>query len=219
MIQRSSTISPFILRNMHKEILSPAQSALLNIVKLFSGDFGLVGGTAIALYLGHRESIDYDLFTFDEFVNQKIRRKISQAATIDTIVRDETGQLTLVINGVRFTFFQFPYKINFSESFGDIIRLPDILTLAAMKAFALGRRAKWKDYVDLYFILKAHHTVAEITEKGVEVFGNEFNEKIFRVQLAYFKDIDYSEQVIYKDGFVTDDDIIKKALVEYSLER
>jgi len=98
------------------------------------------------------------------------------------------------------------------------VKLPDIFTLAAMKAFALGRRAKWKDYVDLYFILKANHTVSEITEKGVEIFGNEFNEKIFRTQLAYFKDIDYSEQVIYKEGFSIDDEIIKKALVEFSLE-
>lgn len=98
------------------------------------------------------------------------------------------------------------------------LKLPDILTLAAMKAFALGRRAKWKNYVDLYFILKANHNVSEIAVKGVEIFGHEFNEKIFRTQLAYFENIDYSEQIIYKDGFSTDDEIIKKALVEFSLE-
>lgn len=46
----------------------------------------------------------------------------------------------------------------------------------------------------------------------------EFNKKIFRTQLAYFKDIDYSEKVIYKKGFSTDDEIIKKALVEFSLD-
>ena len=202
---------------MHKEILTPAQADLLSLVKLFSNTFGLVGGTAIALHVGHRESIDYDLFTFDAFDNRKIRRKILGAATIDSVLRDEDGQFTLVINDVRFTFFQFPYKIVFSESLDDIVKLPDLLTLAAMKAFALGRRAKWKDYVDLYFILKAHHTISEITAKGVEIFGNEFNEKIFRVQLAYFEDIDYSEQVIYTRGYATDDDTIKKALVEYSL--
>lgn len=201
----------------HKEVLSPEQIALLPVVKLFSDSFGLVGGTAIALHIGHRESIDYDLFTFDEFVNQKIRMKVLSAAKIDAVLRDETGQFTLVINGVRFTFFQFPYKIDFSEYFGDVVKIPNVLTLAAMKAFALGRRAKWKDYVDLYFILKNHHSVAEITEKGVEMFGNEFNEKIFRTQLAYFADIDYSEKIIYKNGFSTDDEMIKKALIEASL--
>ena len=45
---------------MHKEILNQAQINLLPLVKLFFKDFGLVGGTAIALRLGHRQSVDYD---------------------------------------------------------------------------------------------------------------------------------------------------------------
>lgn len=203
---------------MHKEILTSAQLKLLAIVKMFSKEFGLAGGSAVALHLGHRESIDFDLFSFEEFSNYSIKTKVARRTTIDTVLVNKKGEYTFLIDGVKFTFFQFPYRINFSESLDGIVKLPDILTLAAMKAFALGRRAKWKDYVDLYFILKANHTVSEITEKGVEIFGNEFNEKIFRTQLAYFKDIDYSEQVIYKDGFSTDDEIIKKALVEFSLE-
>jgi len=203
---------------MHKEVFTSAQLKLLAIVKMFSKEFGLVGGSAIALHLGHRESIDFDLFSFEEFSNYSIKTKVARTTTIDTVLVNKKGEYTFLIDGVKFTFFQFPYKINFSESLDGIVKLPDILTLAAMKAFALGRRAKWKDYVDLYFILKANHTVSEITEKGVEIFGNEFNGKIFRTQLVYFKDIDYSEQVIYKDGFSTDDEIIKKALVEFSLE-
>ena len=202
---------------MRKEILTKNQSKLLSIVKLFSKKFGLVGGTAIALHLGHRESIDFDLFSFNEFNNYSIKTKITKNLTIDEVLVNKKGEYTFLINKVKFTFFQFPYKINYSESFGDIIKLPDILTLAAMKAFALGRRAKWKDYVDLYFILKAKHTISQITARGVGIFGNEFNEKIFRTQLAYFEDIDYSEQIIYKNGFSTDDEIIKKALIEFSL--
>jgi len=204
---------------MRKEILTEAQSKLLPIVKLFSKKFGLVGGTAIALHLGHRESIDFDLFSFDGFNNYSIKAKITKNQPIDNVLVNKKGEYTFLINKVKFTFFQFPYEIDFSESFGDIIKLPDILTLAAMKAFALGRRAKWKDYVDLYFIMKANHTISQITAKGVEIFGNEFNEKIFRTQLAYFGDIDYSEEIIYKDGFSTDDEIIKKVLVEFSLEQ
>lgn len=204
---------------MHEEILTETQSKLLSIVKLFSKKFGLVGGTAIALHFGHRESLDFDLFSFNGFNNYSIKTKITENVAIDTVLANKKGEYTFLIDVVKFTFFQFPYKINFSESLRDIVKLPDILTLAAMKAFALGRRAKWKDYVDLYFILKAHHTISEITTKGVEIFGNEFNEKIFRTQLAYFEDIDYSEKIIYKKGFSTDDEIIKKTLVEFSLER
>lgn len=202
---------------MHKEILTETQSKLLSIVKLFSKKFGLVGGTAIALHFGHRESLDFVLFSFNGFNNYSIKAKIAENVIIDTVLVNKKGEYTFLINGIKFTFFQFPYKINYSESLGDIVKLPDILTLASMKAFALGRRAKWKDYVDLYFILKANRTVSEIAAKGVEIFGNEFNEKIFRTQLAYFKDIDYSEQIIYKKGFSTEDKIIKKTLVEFSL--
>jgi hypothetical protein len=202
---------------MRREILTEIQLKLLPTVKLFSKKFGLVGGTAIALHLGHRESLDFDLFSFNGFNNYSIRTKITKKVAIDSVLVNKKGEYTFLVNGIKFTFFQFPYKINFSKALDDIVKLPDILTLAAMKAFALGRRAKWKDYVDLYFILKGSHTVSEITTKGVEIFGNEFNEKIFRTQLAYFEDIDYSEEIIYKKGFLTDDKIIKKALIEFSL--
>ena len=203
---------------MHEEILTETQLKLLPIVKSFSKKFGLVGGTAVALHLGHRESLDFDLFSFNGFSNHSISAKIPQNLAIDTVLVNKKGEYTFLIGGVKFTFFQFPYKIIYSELFGDIVKFPDILTLAAMKAFALGRRAKWKDYVDMYFILKADHTVSEIAAKGAEIFGNEFNEKIFRTQLAYFEDIDYSEQIIYKKGFSTDDEVVKKALVEFSLD-
>ena len=95
--------------------------------------------------------------------------------------------------------------------------MPDLLSLAAMKAFALGRRAKWKDYVDLYFIIKNHYSVGQIAEKGRKIFGNEFNEKIFRSQLAYFKDIDYREEIEYLEGFALNDKKIKQELIEFSL--
>ncbi|MBI5220547.1 MAG: nucleotidyl transferase AbiEii/AbiGii toxin family protein [Candidatus Liptonbacteria bacterium] len=203
---------------MHNEVLTGEQLKLLPLVKSFSKSFGLVGGTAIALYLGHRESLDFDLFRFEEFSNYSIKTRIAKYGVIDTILVNKKGEYTFLAGGVKFTFFQFPYKIDFSGSFDDIVKIPDVLTLAAMKAFALGRRAKWKDYVDLYFILKTRYTVSDIAAKGVEIFGNEFNEKIFRVQLSYFEGIDCSEQVIYKDGFSTADEIIKKALVEFSLE-
>jgi len=202
---------------MHKEILTKRQADLLPLLKLFSKDFGLVGGTAIALYLGHRQSIDFDLFSLKDFDNLKIRRKILKSQKLFKVIRDEIGQYTIVIKGVRLTFFYYPFKIDFSKNFENIIKLPDLLSLAAMKAHALGRRAKWKDYVDLYFVMKHHHGVKEIIKKAQKIFGDEFNEKIFRTQLVYFKDIDYSEKIIYLKGFETDDKIIRKSLIDFSL--
>jgi len=202
---------------MRKEVLTENQISLLFIPQIFSENFGLVGGTAIALQIGHRHSIDFDLFTNKPFSNFNIKKRISKYRKIKNVFKDEDGHYTFIIDDVQFTFFYYPYKLNFSKKFEDIIKMPDILTLAAMKAFALGRRAKWKDYVDLYFIMKDYHSLEEISEKARRIFGLEFNEKLFRSQLSYFQDINYKEKIIYLKGFEVDDKIIKKALIEFSL--
>lgn len=202
---------------MHKEILTNEQASLLPLIKSFAPDFGLVGGTAIALHIGHRRSIDFDLFTDKKFDNLKIRKKILSQKKIEKVLRDENSEYTLVIDGVRLTFFCYPFKINFSKKLAEVIKLPDLLTLAAMKAHALGRRAKWKDYVDLYFIMAGHYPLGKIIARAKQIFAAEFNEKMLRAQLAYFKDIDYTEKIIYLKGFAAPDETIKKKLIEFSL--
>lgn len=202
---------------MHKDILTKEQIEILPLVKSFSREFGLVGGTAAALLIGHRRSIDFDLFTNDEFENATIRKKVLKFKKIERVLRDEDGQYTIIIGGVKITFFHYPFKISFSKKFGNVIKLSDLSTLAAMKAYALGRRAKWKDYVDLYFIMRSHHGIEEISKRAKKIFGSEFNDKIFRAQLAYFKDVDYSEKIIYMKGFEIPDSNIKKRLVNFSL--
>ena len=76
-------------------------------------------------------------------------------------------------------------------------KLPSLLDLAAMKAYALGRRSKWKDYVDLYFLLKDHFSIDDIADRAEVIFGELFSSKMFRIQLSYFEDVDYSEEVEY----------------------
>lgn len=204
---------------MHKEILTKKQSELLSLIKLFSKNFGLVGGTAIALQLGHRQSIDFDLFSDKRIDNVKIRKKIvGSQKKIKHVFRDDNDEYTILIDDVKFTFLYYPFKIKFSKKFEDTIKLPDLLTLAAMKAYALGRRAKWKDYVDLYFILQNFHTIDKIIKQAKIIFKQEFNEKIFRSQLAYFKDIDYSERIIYIENSEIKNTIIKQELTKFSLQ-
>ncbi len=202
---------------MHKEILTEEQVALLPLLRRFSKDFGLVGGTAIALHLGHRRSIDFDLFTADLLKNQAILRKISKIQKIDKIIVNQPGELTIIVKGAKLTYFNFHYKIDYVEKIDDYIKIPDLLTLAAMKAFALGMRAKWKDYVDLCFIARHYNGIKEICVKAKEIFGQEFNEKLFRIQLAYFADINYSEAIIFMPGFEVNDEKIKQELIEFSL--
>jgi hypothetical protein len=180
---------------MHLEILNKAQNQLLSTLVQFKREYYLVGGTAIALHIGHRESIDFDLFK-----EKDIRKKdiFSKLKTIDYKVSfADYNQLNMSANGVKITFFSFPYKVPISSELKGIIKMPDLLTLAAMKAFALVRRAKWKDYVDLYFILKFHFAFNEVLTKAKEIFGDEFIEKQFIAQIGYFKGINYDEEISY----------------------
>lgn len=203
--------------SLHKEILTKEQLDLLPVFHAFSKNFGLVGGTAIALQLGHRRSIDFDFFSNKSFDNAKIRQILRPHMTIDHVFIDQKGEYTVLTQGVKLTFFHYPFKTAFRESLDGIVPMADLLTLAALKAYALGRRAKWKDYVDLYFIMKEAHSFKEIVRKANETFGKEFNEKLFRVQLAYFKDIDYSEEVTYMPGQEVNEKLIQKSLLEKSL--
>jgi len=202
---------------LHPEILTKEQRELLPLAKKFYKDFGLVGGTAIALHIGHRESIDFDFFSFEKFKNVNIKKRILRSKKIDKVIRDETEQFTFIINGVLFTFFRYPFEINYEVDFDQTLKTPSLLALAAMKIFALGRRAKWKDYVDLYFIIRDFHSLSEIIKQAENMFGNEFNEKICREQLAYFQDINYSEEVKYLKGFEVSDKVIKRELINFSL--
>ncbi len=186
---------------MHNEILSKSQVELLPVIEYFSGQFFLVGGTAIGLWIGHRRSMDFDLFSNKPIKPNGIKNKLKNKGISYEIIHQEYDQLHLNINDVKFTFFAFPYEINATDSYQDIIKMPALLDLGAMKAFALGGRAKWKDYVDMYFLLKHHFSLFDIELKAGSLFGEAFSVKLFRQQLAYFKDIDYSEAVSYmKEG-------------------
>jgi hypothetical protein len=183
---------------MHTKILKPEQKQILPLLHLFSKDFYLVGGTAIALHIGHRYSIDFDLFTRKVLKRKSIKSVLEKNNYhIQHILFEDTIQLHCIINNVKVTFFEFPFDIQARFDLDKIIRLSDLLTLAAMKAFALGGRAKWKDYVDLYFVFKYHHSLFEVIEHANILFKNAFNEKLFRQQLVYFEDISFEEEVEY----------------------
>ena len=203
---------------MHDEVLTKEQTDLLDPLSKFLPDFGLVGGTAVALHIGHRRSIDFDMFTLGELPPNflpRLKRRFDKFNL--SVSYNVPGQLNLLVNAVKLTFFAYPYKIDFNTKFKLSLKLPDLLTLAAMKVHALSNRATWKDYVDLYFIMRDHHPLSEIVNKGKELFASEFNEKLLRTQLAYFDDINYTEQVEYMPGFEEAEEKIKSKLVELSL--
>ena len=202
---------------MHIEIFNPDQAALLPYIKSFNRSFYMAGGTAIALHIGHRRSIDFDLFTLSNLVKHRIKGKLLQIPFWQVPVFEDYDQLDLQINSVKVTFFSYPYPIVHPVKVESFITIPTLLSLASMKDFALGRRAKWKDFVDLYYILRDHFTIDDISRECEKTFKGQFSEKLFRQQLAFHKDIDFSEPVEFL-GEQVPDCTIKEFLIEKAID-
>lgn len=182
---------------MYKEILSDKQLELLPTMAKFHREYYLVGGTAIALHLGHRRSIDFDLFKPSALNHKKNLDRLTDSGFSYIVTRRVAEQMNLIVNDVKVTFFQYPFPVQPIEKFESYFRMPSLLQLASMKAYALGRRSKWKDYVDLYFLLKDYFSIVQISECATNLFGGLYSEKMFRAQLCYFEDVDYTEEVDY----------------------
>ena len=193
---------------MHDDILTKNQKTLLPIIQQFSGQFYLAGGTAIALPIGHRRSIDFDLCTQNDIERIRIQNTIKKNGfNIQKMMYEAFDQMHCLVHDVKLTFFHFPYTVRPAVSYYEWVKMPALIDLAAMKAFALGGRGKWKDYVDLYFLLKFHCTLQNIETRAKKMFGDVFNEKLFREQLSYFQDIDYSEEVEFVSNAPGNEDI------------
>ncbi|MBD3280992.1 hypothetical protein GF389_05775 [Candidatus Dojkabacteria bacterium] len=197
---------------MHLEVLSDEQQALLPLMKKFKRDYYLVGGTALALQIGHRESIDYDLFTGEDLKTNQILSKLDRSK-IQKVTVDSAEQYSIVYNDVNLTFLHYPFSVEPDIEIGDNFRSVDPLTIGSMKAYALGRRAKWKDYVDLYFILQMH-TIEELLENTRKIYGKLFNDRLFLQQLCYFEDINHTEKVSYLPRQEISDETVQEKLIE-----
>ena len=154
---------------MHPQALNKHQIDLLPLIKSFQREFYLVGGTALALHLGHRQSIDFDLFKKKDIHPAKIAKQIAAHNLSFQLIHKDTDQLHIWINRVKLTFFAYGFEVPHPIWFDQIISMPLLIDLAAMKAFALGRRAKWKDYVDLYWLLNCFVNNSVFSKTSISV--------------------------------------------------
>jgi len=186
---------------MLENVLTPEQLNLAG--KLFPKmeKFYLAGGTALALQIGHRRSVDFDLASFEPIRTFDLERRImSEGLKIQSVFTATGDEFSILIEKIKISFFYFPFPVQpkiLWQTGG--IKLPEINELGAMKAYALGRRSQWKDYVDLFFLLKFKLSIDDIIAKAKELFSTHFNTKLFREQLCYFEDIDSSETIDYID--------------------
>lgn len=194
---------------MFKEALNKEQLDLLPELKKFKNKFFLAGGTAIALQIGHRKSIDFDLFTNKNISLHTLESTLKK--DIEKILVRTTEELTIIIKNVKITFLKYPFKIEPKIWLNSTIKMPALLDLAAMKAYTLGRRNELKDYVDLYFLLKNNFKIEEIENRAKKIFGTLFSQKLFRVHLVYFDSLNW-EQDIEFIGKKLDYSVMRKSL-------
>lgn len=176
---------------IHLELLDKERQAVLQKLSVFTRDFVLGGGTALALQLNHRKSFDFDFFSSVE-IPRKLLEKLSQDLTPENIAVDTADELTFFTNGmIKVTFLYYPFKPIFDQiEVEDGLRLFPVKEIALQKAYTIGRRGEYRDYFDLYIILKNQYiSLQEIIHGAKQVFGGAFDEKIFLEQLAYFGDI------------------------------
>ena len=175
---------------MHDNALTTKAAQLFPQLGRFES-FYLVGGTALALQIGHRLSIDFDLFS-EKALPQNLLQKIKGAFPKSSleVTYQSTDQINLLLDGVKTTFFHYPYPVREPLIRHQNVSIAPIPEIAAMKAFAIGKRLAYKDYVDWYFLLsKRHVTLPDVIRLAKSKFKDEFNDRLFLGQLASLADI------------------------------
>ncbi len=116
--------------------------------------FRLVGGTALALQIGHRISVDIDLFTDKDFDSRSLQVLLAKKfETFQTVWESKIG-FSASINGVKADFFNWSVPFLSQSLEIDSVRLLEKSGIAAMKLDAITSRKHKKDFVDIYFLLK-----------------------------------------------------------------
>ncbi len=177
--------------SLHLEILDKDRQKLLEKLKPYIEGFVLGGGTALALQLAHRISYDFDFFSPSP-IKKSLLEKLSRVLEINNISTDTTDELTFFSKeGIKITFFYYPFKKAYPiEEFQESLQLFSIKDIAIKKAYAIGRRGEYRDYFDLYTIIKGGYIgLTEIISRAKKIYDHVFEEKIFLQQLVYFDDL------------------------------
>lgn len=116
--------------------------------------FVLVGGTGLSLQIGHRISIDLDLFTLELFDTTELKGSLSSDFNSFQTVLERTNSLITEVDSIKVDFIRFKYGFQYPFVVDNNIRMANIKDIAPMKLDALSARGKKKDFYDLYFLLQ-----------------------------------------------------------------
>lgn len=116
--------------------------------------FNLVGGTALSLQIGHRKSIDLDMFTQSDYEATDILEHLISASYQPQVKHINKQTLIIEIEGIKVDFIRFRYPFAHAIKTVEGIRLTHIEDIACMKIDAIMGRGRKKDFFDLYFLLQ-----------------------------------------------------------------
>ncbi len=200
------------LHNMHYEILDESRLAILPNLARLKGQFYLAGGTALALQLGHRDSIDFDFFCTESFDTAKQFEECKKlfARHVLRKTQDEPDTLAfLVDSAVSISFIRFPYPLEKPLLESEYLALASLEDIGCMKLSAITSRSAAKDYVDLYFILQSMSLETLLTHSASKL--PTLDSMLILKSLVYFDDVtDWS--IKYMPGHEISPETIKTFL-------
>jgi Nucleotidyl transferase AbiEii toxin, Type IV TA system len=170
------------------------------LVPAFS-TFNLVGGTALSLQLGHRISIDLDLFTTNPFDISEVVALLINSYN-DVLIENETSSMVITnIDGIKVDFVKMWYPVLFPPLEIEGVRMLGIKDIAPMKLKAITQRGSKKDFYDIYYLFDLL-TLREM----LDLFNQKFKQQdLFHVvkSLTYFDDADKQPDPIVFDKSIT----------------
>jgi predicted nucleotidyltransferase component of viral defense system len=142
----------------HWQVISPEIHRLITLLgrQAFVHRFYLAGGTALALQLGHRQSIDLDFFSEMDEVDERSRMEVIAALQPSgvQVIENVGGNLLLLANGIRVGFFSYAYPLIQDFLTLENVPLASVTDIGLMKCDALITRGSRKDFYDLFFIAR-----------------------------------------------------------------
>jgi len=179
---------------MYLSVLSREQKGLLKKLGFLKKyGFYLAGGTALALQINHRTSLDFDFYTKKRFNSSELQRLFERKFKEIILLQKAEGTLIVKIDGVAVSFFQYPYPLIFSlieyQNFPPLASKEDI---AAMKIIAISDRGTKRDFIDIYFLLE-EFSLKEILDFVKKKYPN-FNIYVGLRGLTYFVDAEKKQK-------------------------
>ena len=143
---------------LHYQSIHPKTLELLTELQHteFLQTFNLVGGTALALQIGHRKSIDIDLFGRTDFESSELNTKLNALQREIKIIKNSKNINIYSIDQIKVDIVDYHYPWLQPTLIMNGLKLASIEDIAAMKLAAVTGRGTKKDFIDLFFLLKKY---------------------------------------------------------------